>query len=191
MAGGRRARRPLCRRMCCLCGLAGRHRSWVRRVASPKRSSVRECRVCCARESIPPALDQPIRELLAKEPAARPDGQARDDLIAIRTRREHRGTTAREPRCGTAAAESIDGRRPSRPHAHTAPAACSGRWWFIFQLFSQLVLYVMILVAGLAIALAMSTRIPTGTSIACSVSAAGSEPAVVLTACARPRGIRA
>jgi hypothetical protein len=117
-------------------------------------------------ESIPPALDQLIHELLAKEPSARPTTeQAQDDLIAIQN---STGSIAAPPPARPAAAPpqpeveypEISAGRPAAPRSAPRRRRASGGGGFIFQLFSQLVLYVMILVAGLAIALALKHKNP-------------------------------
>jgi serine/threonine protein kinase len=113
--------------------------------------------------SIPPALDQLIRELLAKEPSARPTTeQARDDLLDIQN---STASIAAPPPAKDVAEPEVE--YPTIPVAgQSAPRSAPRRrkgssgGGMVFQLFSQLVLYVMILVAGLAVALAMKHKNP-------------------------------
>jgi len=116
--------------------------------------------------SIPPALDQLIHELLAKEPSARPTTeQARDDLLEIQS---STASIAAPPPARHVAAPpqpeleypAIPVVGPSAPRSAPRRQRAKSGGGFLFQLFSQLVLYVMILVAGLAVALAMKHKNP-------------------------------
>lgn len=113
--------------------------------------------------SIPPSLDQLIRELLAKEPSARPTTeQARDDLMEI----QNSTASIAAPPPGKPVAEPeveyptipVGGQAAPRSAPRRQRAKSGGG--IVFQLFSQLVLYVMILVAGLAVALALKHKNP-------------------------------
>lgn len=113
--------------------------------------------------TIPPSLDQLIRELLAKEPSARPTTeQARDDLMEIQN---STASIAAPPPAGPAAEPEVEYPTipvggPAAPRSAPRRQRAKSGGGMVFQLFSQLVLYVMILVAGLAVALAMKHKNP-------------------------------